>query len=173
MTPDQVVPAAKAPPRGRLVAGVTVFIAAQVLPFFTSQVLPSDLSEGTKAVFSGLVTLVLGEIGTLASVAILGKPGFEWVKGHLMRWLKGLAPSAKVGRARYRTGIFILSVLIILTLAEPYLAGILPGYGEHRRLYVALADILFVVNLFILGGDFWDKLRALFVYEAKVTFRQG
>jgi hypothetical protein len=31
-------------------------------------------------------------------------------------------------------------------------------------------DILFVSSVFVLGGDFWDKLRALFIYKAKVQF---
>jgi hypothetical protein len=32
------------------------------------------------------------------------------------------------------------------------------------------ADMLFVVSLFVLGGEFWDKLRALFVYDARAEF---
>ena len=28
--------------------------------------------------------------------------------------------------------------------------------------------VLFVVSLFVLGGDFWDKIRALFMHHAKV-----
>ena len=35
---------------------------------------------------------------------------------------------------------------------------------------MSIADAIFVVNLFVLGGDFWDKLRALFVYDAKAKF---
>jgi hypothetical protein len=27
-----------------------------------------------------------------------------------------------------------------------------------------------LVSLFVLGGDFWDKLRALFIGEAKAVF---
>jgi len=30
--------------------------------------------------------------------------------------------------------------------------------------------VLLVASLFVLGGDFWDKLRALFVHEARVQF---
>ena len=25
----------------------------------------------------------------------------------------------------------------------------------------------FIVSFFVLGGDFWEKFRALFIYEAK------
>jgi hypothetical protein len=27
---------------------------------------------------------------------------------------------------------------------------------------------MFVASLFVLGGDFWDKVRALFVHDARV-----
>jgi hypothetical protein len=31
-----------------------------------------------------------------------------------------------------------------------------------------VGDLLLISSLFVLGGDFWDKLRALFVHGAKV-----
>jgi hypothetical protein len=31
-----------------------------------------------------------------------------------------------------------------------------------------IGDVIFVASLFVLGGDFWDKIRALFVYRARV-----
>jgi hypothetical protein len=29
---------------------------------------------------------------------------------------------------------------------------------------------MFVASLFVLGGDFWDKIRALFLQSARVQF---
>jgi hypothetical protein len=34
------------------------------------------------------------------------------------------------------------------------------------------ADFLLVITLFILGGEFWEKLRALFIYDAKASIPQ-
>jgi hypothetical protein len=31
-------------------------------------------------------------------------------------------------------------------------------------------DVVFVTSLFVLGGDFWDKLRSLFVHGARAVF---
>jgi hypothetical protein len=31
-------------------------------------------------------------------------------------------------------------------------------------------DILFLTSIFVLGGDFWDKVRSLFIYNAKADF---
>ena len=33
-------------------------------------------------------------------------------------------------------------------------------------------DLLLLTSLFVLGGDFWDKLRALFFHQAKAVFPQ-
>ena len=42
-------------------------------------------------------------------------------------------------------------------------------------LYVAIAvvgDVMFIVSLFVLGGDFWDKLRGLFSQKARMHFAE-
>ncbi|MNT62036.1 hypothetical protein D3C72_1997240 [compost metagenome] len=41
---------------------------------------------------------------------------------------------------------------------------------QHPHLVAMSGDLLLILSLFILGGDFWDKLRALFVREAKAVF---
>jgi hypothetical protein len=33
-----------------------------------------------------------------------------------------------------------------------------------------MGDLMFVASFFVLGGDFWDKLRALFIQGAKAQF---
>jgi hypothetical protein len=43
--------------------------------------------------------------------------------------------------------------------------------NSPARLWVnLLADAAFLASLFILGGDFWDKLRSLFVRQARARF---
>ncbi|HAI46245.1 MAG TPA: hypothetical protein DCM50_05995 [Stenotrophomonas sp.] len=44
---------------------------------------------------------------------------------------------------------------------------------QHPHLVAMSGDLLLILSLFILGGDFWDKLRALFVREAKAVFPQA
>jgi hypothetical protein len=34
--------------------------------------------------------------------------------------------------------------------------------------YAIAGDITLILSLFVLGGDFWDKVQALFLYDAKV-----
>ena len=33
-------------------------------------------------------------------------------------------------------------------------------------------DILILASLLILGGDFWDKIRSLFIHDSEVHFSQ-
>jgi len=37
---------------------------------------------------------------------------------------------------------------------------------SHARL--ALGDLAFIISMFIMGGEFWDKVRRIFVWEGKV-----
>ena len=36
--------------------------------------------------------------------------------------------------------------------------------------YAVGGDLLLLSSLFPLGGDFWDKIRSLFVHDAEVHF---
>ncbi len=33
---------------------------------------------------------------------------------------------------------------------------------------VACADIVFIVSMFVMGGEFWGKFRRIFVWEGRV-----
>ena len=46
----------------------------------------------------------------------------------------------------------------------------LPGYGAHCLVWAIAADLAFVASFFVLGGEFWEKLRALFVHGARAVF---
>ncbi len=52
----------------------------------------------------------------------------------------------------------------------PYFSQLIPSYEENRILINIVGDIVLVTSLFVLGGDFWDKLRSLFIYGSKVVF---
>ena len=51
-----------------------------------------------------------------------------------------------------------------------YVPQYVPGYPEHRITIALILDALFFTSFFVLGGDFWDKFRALFVHKAKAQF---
>ena len=56
------------------------------------------------------------------------------------------------------------------TYIQAYKPEWLPDSSSWRWIVKIAADVIFIASLFVLGGDFWDKLHALFVREARVTF---
>ena len=52
--------------------------------------------------------------------------------------------------------------------AEPdssYVASLYPESGIQQPIYAGAGDIVFFLSLFVIGGEFWEKLRALFVRD--------
>ncbi len=151
------------PPRGRLVAGVTVFalgwiVTLAVVRLITTSSLPSSLVP--------IVMFVAPKVGALAAIAIMGKPGFAYLKKVAFGYLK---PTADVSPARHRVGIVMFVAAMLLGFLEPY--GFLLRDSAARGVRDALAiDLLLIASLFVLGGNFWDKIRALFIREATVDF---
>ncbi len=107
------------------------------------------------------------------AVALLGKQVFDQLRERAFAILKTMAPQGSVSRARYRIGL----ILFVL----PFIPSYIMGYAPHllpdslpTRLYVNIAsDLCFLISLFVLDGDFCDKLKALFVYDAKIGFAPG
>jgi hypothetical protein len=55
----------------------------------------------------------------------------------------------------------------------PYFARYIPGYETHRVIVSLAGDLMFVSSLFVLGGEFWDKVRSLFIFDATVQLARG
>ena len=104
---------------------------------------------------------------TLSTIAYLGKPGFNYLKRLLLGFVKKHGLPKKVNRTRYYVGLVMFVVPLFYGLLEAYLGHFIPGYEAHRLAYSKVSDLVLVASLFVLGGEFWDKLRALFIYEAK------
>jgi hypothetical protein len=154
----------------RFYAGVGFFALAWILPLFGILVAKLNLSLGNKAIIIGLLTVGGPELLGLLAVLCLGKTNLIFLKNKILAWLKRLKPAAPVSRNRYRMGLIMFLLPGIPAYIMAYAPQWLPDHSPGR-LYVNLAaDFIFLASLFILGGDFWDKLRALFVYDARVEF---
>lgn len=155
------------PPRWRFKLGVGFFVLGWVCPLLIPIVTATDLPTEWKAAVSGLLLVVAPEVLSLACIALLGKAGFNYIKHRAFALFKRAAPKARVSRARYRFGIAIWALLAIFGVFIYYAPDLIPGYDEHRVAMNLVADALFIASFFVLGGDFWEKFRALFIYEAR------
>lgn len=155
------------PPTLRLIVGGTIFFVGFLAPVFVPLVAQSDLPAGWKTTVSGLLVLGIPELGMIIAVAILGKTGFNYLKTRL--W-KTVEPPEQVSPTRYRIGLVLFSLPLLLAWFTPYTEQWLPGYEDNRMLYGIVGDAMFIASLFVLGGEFWDKVRALFIHRARVVF---
>ena len=55
----------------------------------------------------------------------------------------------------------------------PYLGDMVPLLRRYSVSAAIVGDIILLFSLFVLGGNFWDKLRALFIGDAKVVFPEA
>jgi len=162
---------AVAPPTARLWLGVSVFafgwiLALVMVPFVTN----SDFPTSVKATLTTLLVVVVPKVFLLAAIAILGKPGFAYLKGVVWRFFSGIAPPPQVGKWRYRLGLVMFFLPILASLFFEYFQPIFEGGAEARPTYERVGDVVQIIALFVLGGDFWDKLRSLFVRDARAVF---
>ena len=168
-------PAPIAPPdraqKRRLILGALVFAAGWSTALVLIPVVQSmDLSAALKATLSGILLLAVPKVFLVIAIALMGKPGFAYLKGLLAARFRRLKPPATVSPLRYRVGLVMFVTLIALGSIGPYVGDMLPLKQQHPQAVAMTGDLLLVVSLFVLGGDFWDKLRALFVREATVVF---
>ena len=154
----------------RFYLGLSCFVLSWILPLFGFLVARLDLPLAVKATIIGLLTVGGPEIFAILAVVCLGKENLLVIKDKILAVLRLIKPAAVVGRWRYRLGLAMFLLPIIPTYIMAYVPQWLPDHSV-QRLYVNLAaDFLFLTSLFVLGGDFWDKLRALFVYDARAQF---
>ena len=155
----------------RLIAGGSLFIVGLLAPLLIPVVVASDLNVEITAMISGLLMLGVPEIFMLAAVATLGKSGYSYLKTKLFLMLKKAAPADTVSLLRYRIGLVLFLLPILMGWLLPYVDYLLPFYVEYRIVFNLLGDLMMISGVFVLGGDFWDKLRALFIHNAKVNLQ--
>ena len=156
----------------RLKLGVTLFGLSIVVPAIGIPLVAAiGLSATTLATISG-VLFAGSEILGIAAIAVMGKPGYAYIKNRVFGFLRQYGPPAEVSRTRYRIGLVMFAVPILFGWVAPYASGLVPDYVDNEFTYAIVGDLLLLASLFVLGGDFWDKLRALFFHEAKAVFSQ-
>ena len=151
------------PPTGRLVAGGVIFVVSFFAPLLIPLVVTTDWAASTKAAVSGFLALGAPELGMLIAIVILGKSGFQFLKQHLYGAIGAYVFPDQVGQWRHRVGVMMFVGPLIFGWAQPYVAYLYPEVGIQAPRYAMIGDALFILSLFVLGGEFWEKLRRLFI----------
>ena len=163
--PDKTDARAKA--RFRL--GATIFIIGFCSPLLIPIITATDMPLKWKATISGALALGIPELFSIIAIAIMGKPGFVHLKEIIAKLIQKYGPPEKVSRRRYRIGLVMFIIPLLMAWLLPYFGLFIPFYQDNLIPFSLAGDLLFISSLFVLGGEFWDKLQALFVYGAKVV----
>ena len=154
----------------RLKAGAALFGLSILLPIAGVPLVATlGLSTAMTASVSGAL-LVGAEVLGVAAVAVMGKSGFAFIKNRVFAFLKQHGPPQKVSRGRYNIGLVIFCVPLLFGWLLPYISRWIPGLLSYPLAYAISGDILILASLLVLGGNFWDKIRSLFIHDAEVHF---
>ncbi|RQH00597.1 transporter suffix domain-containing protein [Paraburkholderia dinghuensis] len=152
----------------RFRAGIGVFVLAYAAWVLVPLAALAGISAAGIATLTGAI-VVANKLMLLACVAVMGKPGFERLKVHLLRHFRPLFPADTVGPVRYAIGLVMFCLPLVSGMLEPYVDAIWPGLLPHRWEVQLLGDLMLVASFLVLGGDFWNKFRALFIRSARVV----
>jgi hypothetical protein len=157
----------------RLRLGLIIFVVGFLSPLTIPLVTTTELPAKWKAVISGALAVGIPEVFSIVAIAIMGKAGFNYIKERIFGFLKKHGPPDRVSRTRYHIGLAMFMLPILFGWLAPYAAHHVPGYEAHRLIINIIGDLMLFTSLFVLGGDFWDKVRALFIHDARVPIRTG
>lgn len=156
----------------RLKAGIGIFVLSIVVPVAGIPLVAAlNLSAAATASLSGGL-LVGAEIFGFGAIALMGKDGYAFLKNAVARFFKQFGPPQTVGRRRYTIGLIMFALPLLFGWLSVYASHWIPYYSDNRILFAVTGDLSFLTSFFVLGGDFWDKIRSLFIHSAKVHFHQ-
>ncbi|TIH08189.1 transporter suffix domain-containing protein [Pseudomonas leptonychotis] len=154
----------------RFKLGIAIICLIPALWLLVPLAAAADMPGSKVAALSGAL-FILNKILLLLVITIMGKAGFQELKQHIYGYVSSMAPSTDVdvGPVRHRIGVVMFCLPLLSSFLEPYVDALAPGLRPNSWALQMLGDALLVGSFFVLGGNFWEKLRALFIRSARVT----
>jgi hypothetical protein len=150
----------------RFWTGMTALVLAGVMPLLALLVPLLGLSVGASAGLMGVLVAGGPEVLMLAAAALLGKDTLHYFIARAKRLFWAVVTVRPVSKVRYYAGLVLALVSFVPFYIYGYAPDLLPG-GQARIVILAGSDLSFIFSVFLMGGEFWDKLGKLFVWEGK------
>ncbi len=151
----------------RFKCGIALFALMLLLVIAIPVLAMSGMPPARVAALTGAI-FVGNKIILVVMIAVMGKAGFQELK----RTLGGYLPSLKdeiVSPLRHVIGLVMFCLPLVSALFEPYVDNIWPDFRPNRWEFQLLGDLMLIASIFVLGGNFWGKIRALFVRTARAV----
>ena len=163
-------PATSTSAKWRFKAGIAILCLMLTLWLLVPLAAAADVPRSTIAAITGAL-FIINKVLLLLVIAVMGKAGFQELKQHVFSYVSGLVPSAEqeVSVTRHRIGLVMFCLPLVCSFLEPYVDTLAPGLRPNSWALQLLGDALLVGSFFVLGGNFWEKLRALFIRTARVV----
>lgn len=154
----------------RFKLGIAIICLMAALWLLVPLAAAADVPASKVATLTG-VLFIANKLLLLLAIAIMGKSGFQELKQRLYGYVSGLAPSAEleIGPVRHLIGLVMFCLPLISAFLEPYIDNLWPGLRPNLWQLQLLGDAMLIGSFFVLGGNFWDKVRALFIRTARVV----
>jgi len=157
----------------RINLGVVLLVLSVLLPVLGIPVVTGfQISSKTTAVISGAF-LLGGEVLGIIAIAVMGNSGYLYLKNSVMNLLKRYGPPENVSRTRYTIGLIMFCLPLIFGWISIYTARLIPGFIDNPLPYAIAGDLLLLLSFFVLGGNFWEKIRSLFIHNAEVQYSKN
>lgn len=108
------------------------------------------------------------EILCLVAAVILGKDKYQKLARKVRRKGRRSDAGGQTSRFRYYLGLGGCLFNGVPLVLYAYVPELLPG-GNAKVGILLIADLVFFGSLFFAGGEFWEKLRRLFIWEGSST----
>jgi len=151
----------------RLKAGIAVLVLALALPLCALFVPLLELPMAQSALLGGGLVAGAPEVLMLLAAALLGRQNFDRIVGSAKKFFFTTFFASPVSRRRYYAGLAVCVLSIVPLYVAGYASSWMPA-GNSRIVVLAAADLAFILSIFVMGGEFWEKFRRLFVWEGKV-----
>ena len=149
----------------RLIIGGILFVGGFLSPLLIPLVTQSDLPGNWKVFLSTGLVAGLPEVGMVLAAAVLGKQGFALLKEKLFSLLRRYTAPAAVSAKRYRIGLFMFLTPLAVGWLGPYAVHFFPAIAGMPLLPAVILDLVFAASFLVLGAEFWEKVRSLFVHD--------
>jgi hypothetical protein len=167
MQTNEAVAGAQATSTGwRFKVGIALIVLTALVWLLIPIQAALGMSAGTIAATTAGIAIA-NKVVLLLAIAVMGKAGFQELKAKIFH---KLTPPAEVSPMRYRIGLVMFCLPFLQGLAETWASHIAPQLVANRLWVDILMDVMLIASLFVLGGNFWDKLRSLFSAKARAVF---
>jgi hypothetical protein len=146
---------------------MTAMILAVIMPLSAVFVPALGLPTAQSALVAGLLVAGGPEVFCILAIALLGKETFGYFAHRAKSAFRRAVLDRPASKARYYTGLAIILLSWLPAYIYAYFPAAVPG-GNARIYILAGMDLAFVASVYLMGGEFWEKVRRIFIYEGKV-----